>query len=268
VAELAADGNGEGALTVRAPDGSRRGQLGVVDGVGTLELWGQNGSRNVALSARGTNLNHGSVSLRDADGDELAFVAVILGTDEGHVFVRGPNGNANVAVEAERIVVANSAGGAEAGLSLVGGSGSVFADVKNFAVPHPEQDDLKIVYAAVEGPQPDMFVRGVVELADGAASIGLPEHFTVLASPGTLSVQLTPGSAAATGLGFDIIDEGQIDVRELLGGGGDYPVYFLIHALRKGYEDYATVVVSDAAPDAPAQPETGEAVGAPEDIGT
>ena len=72
-----------------------------------------------------------------------------------------------------------------------------------------------------------------------------PEHFVALANPDSITVQLTPGSLDSQGLGFSTIHDGRIDIGELRKGKGSYDVHYVVHALRRGYEDRQPVIAAD-----------------------
>ena len=64
----------------------------------------------------------------------------------------------------------------------------------------------------------------------------------VLAAPGTISAQLTPRSFESLGIAVDEIAADRIDIVELFDGSGSYDVHFLVHAVRRGFEDYQPVI--------------------------
>ena len=121
------------------------------------------------------------------------------------------------------------------------GTGWVVADVKSFRVAHPDKPDTDIVYAAIEGPEAAAYVRGTAHLSNGEAIIDLPEHFTSIASPEGLTVQVTPNSATSLGLAVEEKSIERIIVRELSNGKGDYDFDWEAKCIRKGYEDYQPI---------------------------
>ena len=125
------------------------------------------------------------------------------------------------------------------------GQGVVFGDIKSFIVEHPTRPGYKIVYISLEGPEAGMYDRGIVQLIDGRATIELPEHFAALANEQTITVQLTPGSLDSKGLAVGSIREGWIEIGELAGGTGSYDVHYLVHAVRRGFEDHQVVITEE-----------------------
>lgn len=135
---------------------------------------------------------------------------------------------------------------AKAGLFVnAQGKGQLFADLKNFVVDHPTQPGKQIVYTSLEGPEVAIYHRGVVQLDKGRAVIELPEHFAVLAAPGSVTVQLTPASLQSLGVAIVSVTVERIEIGELYGGTGAYDVHYVVHALRRGYEDQQPVVAAD-----------------------
>jgi hypothetical protein len=151
------------------------------------------------------------------------------------------------------------------------GTGQVWGQVKNFVVDHPEMPGMTITYAAVEGPEAAMFVRGTAQLRGGLAKVDLPEHFRLLASPRDMTVVLTPHSSDSLGLAREQLEPGRLVVREAQRGKGSYGFDYLVMAKRQGYEDYKVIrpweefrgAGPEACRDEGAAPEVSTAPGAP-----
>jgi hypothetical protein len=167
----------------------------------------------------------------------------------GAVHTHGFNGNVNAAMlgtglnpDHGAMVVYDAAGNPKARLHVdVNGTGFVIADIKSFRVPHPDQPDTDIVYAAIEGPEAAAYVRGTAHLNNGEAVIELPDHFTSIASGEGLTVQVTPNSATSRGLAVEEKSIQRILVRELSNGKGEYDFDWEVKCVRKGYEDYRVI---------------------------
>jgi len=195
--------------------------------VGDLWLYGPNTSPNVSLTATEGNNNHGAVSVYDSEGYARAQLFV------------DSSGDGQLALE-------NSKGILTAGIATDDSGGSVvWASQSCSVADHPSLPDSKIVYSALEGREAAIYCRGAVRLEQGRAVIELPEDFVALASPGTLTVQLTPGSLNSQGLAFETLGKGRIEIGELGGGTGSYPVHYLVHAERTGYENHKAVVSAE-----------------------
>lgn len=250
-----ADTPDHGRVTVKDADGAVRAHMQVLSAdagfVGTL---GPNGSANVELKTSGNNPDFGVVVVYDADGELRATMLPTAG-GAGTVLVAGANGKVNAAMSASvenpdhgQISVFDANGATQAGIRVnADGQGEVFADVKEFVVDYPGRPGSRITYTTLEGPEVGIYCRGVVQLINGMGRVTLPEHFTALASPGSLTIQLTPISFDSRGVGFEIRGDGQIEVRELNGGTGSYAVHFTAYAVRRGYESFQPVVNGSAA---------------------
>jgi hypothetical protein len=177
-----------------------------------------------------------------------AYVGTTLDGLSGYVDTHGNNGTVIAALTATRnpdhgaMVVFDGAENGKAYMIVdADGTGWVVADIKSFRVPHPDQPDTDIVYAAIEGPEAAAYVRGTAHLSNGAAVIELPDHFTSIASGEGLTVQLTPNSATSLGLAVEEKSNDRILVRELSNGKGDYDFDWEAKCVRKGYEDYQVI---------------------------
>jgi hypothetical protein len=238
-------------VVIRNADGEVRASMGLLqDGGGIAQVFGPNGNANVILSSLTDNGNFGFAGVYDAAGAPRASMQVLNPTGDGFIITRGPNGNSNVRVTSLLnfpnngfVSVDDADGNTQAGIYVNDtGQGIVFGDMKNFVVDHPNHAGMKIMYTSLEGPEAAIYYRGSVRLVSGRATIELPEHFTALADSDTITVQLTPGSLASKGLGFGAIHDGRIEIGELQHGKGSYEVHFVVHAVRKGYEDLKPVL--------------------------
>ena len=72
-------------------------------------------------------------------------------------------------------------------------NGSFAATTKSFVIDHPTKPGKKLRYASLEGPENGVYVRGKLE---GTNVITLPEYWTKLIDPDTISVNLTPYGSA------------------------------------------------------------------------
>jgi hypothetical protein len=92
-----------------------------------------------------------------------------------------------------------------------------------------------------------MYYRGVATLVNGRATVDLPEHFAVLASPDGMTVQLTPRSAASNGVAATVLRPDRLEILELMNGTGSYEVCYRVEAVRIGFEDYEPVLTAEEA---------------------
>lgn len=184
------------------------------------------------------------------DGGTTRAYISLSSTGGGYLETRGANGNSNIVMTTSSgtsgnhgyFSVADSAGSSQAGMYVnTAGDGIVWGDTKNFRLDNPNQEGTEIWYASLEGPEAAAYIRGTAKLVDGRATITLPDHFLVVASPSGLTVQLTPLSAESRGLAVVEKSLDGIVVQELNNGTGTYEFDFFVTAVRKGYEDYEVI---------------------------
>ncbi len=113
--------------------------------------------------------------------------------------------------------------------------------VKPFVEPNPDDPETDIWYAAVEGPEAAMYVRGTAHLVDGRALVELPDHFTALAAEEGMTVQLTPASLKSKGLAVVRQSLSGIEVGELMNGGGSYPFHWEVKAVRAKHRGFKVI---------------------------
>lgn len=236
---------------------------------------GTNGNRSAALTSIVGLPGHGAVGTFDTLGNTRAGMFTDGGAD-GHFFlynhfgtttvemsnygneteseggfvhVRGPNGNLNAAMwflngwpNNGFIDVFDSLGQNQAGMYVdTAGNGVIFADQKNFRIDNPNDPETEIWYASLEGPEAGTYFRGTAKLESGRAVVQFPEHFTVVASPVGMTVQVVPLSAKSLGMAVTEKTAEYIVVEELNNGTGSYSFDFTVSAVRKGYEDYKVI---------------------------
>lgn len=68
-------------------------------------------------------------------------------------------------------------------------SGTLSATAKSFLIPHPTKEGKKLRYGSLEGPENGVYVRGRLT---GSSVIELPEYWTKLVDPDSITVNLTP----------------------------------------------------------------------------
>jgi len=67
-------------------------------------------------------------------------------------------------------------------------NGTLTATSKSFLIPHPTKPGKKLRYGSLEGPENGVYVRGRLQ---GTGCIQLPEYWTKLVDPDSITVQLT-----------------------------------------------------------------------------
>jgi hypothetical protein len=71
----------------------------------------------------------------------------------------------------------------------VGISGALNATTKSFNIPHPTKEGKNLRYGSLEGPEFGVYVRGLLQNSN---VIELPEYWTKLVNPNSITVTLTP----------------------------------------------------------------------------
>jgi hypothetical protein len=66
--------------------------------------------------------------------------------------------------------------------------GSFAATTKSFLIDHPTRANMKLRYGSLEGPENGVYVRGRLT----GDTINLPEYWTKLVDPASITVDLTP----------------------------------------------------------------------------
>ena len=101
------------------------------------------------------------------------------------------------------------------------------AQVKAFNIPHPTKEGKRLWHGCLEGPEYGVYVRGRLKNNN---TIELPEYWTGLVDPDSITVQLTP-MGASQDLIVDSINWGrQVVVRSVAGTGID--CFYLIQGTR------------------------------------
>jgi hypothetical protein len=126
--------------------------------------------------------------------------------------------------------------------------GDIFGRSKHFVMPHPTDEAKDIVYASIEGPEAAAYIRGRATLQNGKVRVEFPEHFILVINLDTLTILLTPRSAASKGLA--IVEPGStgFGVQELFDGTGSYQFDYFVSGVRRGYEGYQPVVTKGSSP--------------------
>ncbi|HLV01314.1 MAG TPA: hypothetical protein VKZ59_08610, partial [Acidobacteriota bacterium] len=168
-----------------------------------------------------TNAGAGFIAIRNpsAGRDLVRLTHLDSNSQVGVVAVFGQTGNEPIA-------------------GINGATGEVFGQTKSFIVDDPTQEGRMIQYTSIEGPEAAIYVRGQVNLRSGRAFVQFPPHFAALAVDDSITITLTPRSAASLGVAAASVSGDGFEVVELHSGTGSYPVDYVAYAVRQGYEDY------------------------------
>jgi hypothetical protein len=107
-------------------------------------------------------------------------------------------------------------------------NGSLVATTKSFDIEHPTNENMRLRYGSLEGPENGVYVRGKTS----STTITLPEYWTGLVDPDSITVQLTP-----TGKYRKLYVEDISDNTVTVGGArGRTEFFYFIQAERKDVE--------------------------------
>ena len=111
--------------------------------------------------------------------------------------------------------------------ATINATSGVNSVVKAFNIPHPTKEGKRLWHGCLEGPEHGVYVRGRLKNNN---TIELPEYWTGLVDPDSITVQLTP-MGASQDLIVDSINWGrQVVVRSVAGTGID--CFYLIQGTR------------------------------------
>ena len=107
-------------------------------------------------------------------------------------------------------------------------NGHISASTKSFLIDHPTKPDKKLQYACLEGPENGVYVRGHTN--DNL--IDLPNYWTALVDPESITVQLTAKDAPQPFLYVS----GVLDNQVHLISDREISAYYVVNATRKDVE--------------------------------
>ncbi|NND31956.1 MAG: hypothetical protein HKN76_05140 [Saprospiraceae bacterium] len=213
---------------------------------GQLDLYtGVNGNRIASLGSTAMNSNLGALRLYSSDGNTRWYSATSA-DDYGYSVAYGDNGNWNsyIGTSASQhnhgyMSVHDASGTLQAGMYVnPAGQGVIFADVKNFRISNPLEEDSEIWYASLEGPEAGAYERGTATLVDGEAFVPYSDHFKVVANTATMTVNITALEWDTYGLAVIEKANNGFWVKELKGGTGNFSFDWEVKCARAGKEDY------------------------------
>lgn len=232
-------------FSMMQPDGDDGVLLGSSGFGGLVTMYGAGGDVVADIGRNASNTDSGKMRLYDDSGHNAIDATA---ADGGQIWVSASNndnvyiGTVDGTTTLGKVAVYDSFNDESAGLTTNGfGQGILFADVKNFRMDHPLEDDKEIWYACVEGPEAAAYERGTAQLVNGEAEIQFPAHFELVANHETMTVMLTPLSADCKGLAVVEKTARGFKVKELFQGSGTYAFDWEVKCVRNGYEDYRVI---------------------------
>ena len=106
--------------------------------------------------------------------------------------------------------------------------GLLTATQKSFTIDHPTKEGMKLRYGSLEGPENGVYVRGKL---DGTNVIELPEYWTKLVDPDSITVQLTSIGSAQS-----LYVEYIVDNTIIVGGSENVKCFYMVNGERVDVE--------------------------------
>ncbi len=212
-----------------------------------MEFRNQEDMETVQISTTITG-HHGRIDIKN-NAEDIRLTSLVLPDGAGLVETKGPNGNFNVTLSNlvggannGYIAVQDANGSTRAGMYIDNfNQSALFADVKNFRMDHPEQEDKHIWYASVEGPEAAAYERGTATLENGEITVTFSDHFQLVGNSTTMTVLLTPLEWDPYGLAVIEKTATGFTVKELKGGTGNFSFDWEVKCVRNGYENYEVI---------------------------
>ncbi len=237
---------GDGSLTLKEPFNGNNNQV-IIDADESLIAIRNNNQPLIDLTK--TSAGGGRIDITNQFGNnatvQLATDATLGMGSVSTFFASSLNTLLNVSSASSEyggIAIYDANQNAQAGLAIdTNGDGLIFADVKNFRMDHPENEEEEIWYASLEGPEAGAYERGPAPLVNGEAFVPFSDHYTLVIAEEGMTVMLSPLSAESLGLAvIEKTTEG-FKVKELYGGTGNYSFDWEVKGVRKGFEDYQVI---------------------------
>jgi hypothetical protein len=117
-------------------------------------------------------------------------------------------------------------------------NGSLNAITKSFVIGHPTKPGMKLRYGSLEGPENGVYVRGRLK---GSTTIQLPDYWTKLVDPDSITVTLTPIGKHQK-LYVEAIKDNTVIVENDAMFGGSIDCYYVVFAERADTDKLAVEI--------------------------
>jgi hypothetical protein len=117
-------------------------------------------------------------------------------------------------------------------------NGSLNAITKSFVITHPTKPNMKLRYGSLEGPENGVYVRGRLK---GSTTIQLPDYWTKLVDPDSITVTLTPIGKHQK-LYVEAIKDNTVIVENDAMFGGSIDCYYVVFAERADTDKLAVEI--------------------------
>ena len=190
-----------------------------------------NSTHYIGTTAIALNRSSASQSLTgvNIDGSAGSATTATTATNQSGGTVAATTGSFSGAVS---ITDATASTSTTTGALLVTGGvgiqGALNATSKSFSIPHPTKPNKTLRYGSLEGPEFGIYVRGRLTNNN---TIELPDYWTKLADPATITVQLTP-IGRHQDLYIDSIDDNKVVVANSNLLGKKIDCFYIVYAER------------------------------------
>ena len=107
-------------------------------------------------------------------------------------------------------------------------NGSLNAITKSFVISHPTKPGMRLRYGSLEGPENGVYIRGRLK---GSTTIQLPDYWTKLVDPESITVQVTPIGKHQK-LYVEAIKDNTVIIENDAMFGGSIDCYYVVFAER------------------------------------
>jgi hypothetical protein len=202
--------------------------LYTTDAGGQLEVFGQNETPNVFIGCTNEDTNAGGVFTRNRnDGDLVRISHLIDYPFNGGVEIygaAGPKGTFYVAPNGKSQLWVDE---------IYNNDGTrLYSSTADYSLRTRSDGGADPCYVTETGDN-QLIVRGTATLRNGSYTVTLPAEAASKILEQTLTVQLTPRSAASKGLAIVDSQAGSFTVAELMSGDGSYAFDWTLTALRR-----------------------------------
>jgi hypothetical protein len=221
------DAPSHGGIGVYDENGKKAQLYSGLDGAGELILFGSNGNSNVLIGGTTDAPNMGGVWTKNSDGKDLVKITHLIGYPNGSISIHNasgpkgmfyvmPNGNSRLIVD-----------------EIYDNSGySIRSSTADYSLQTRSDTGGDPCYVTETGDN-QIVARGTATLQNGSYTVTLPRDAAAKIRENTLTVQVTPLSAASKGLAVVRKEAGSFTVSELMSGAGSYAFDWTLTALRR-----------------------------------
>jgi hypothetical protein len=217
-----------GSVDVNDANGTKGAFFVDPNGSGSLHLYGPNGTPNVTIGNDGTEANVGGVWTKNRNGGSLVGISALTSyPSNGAISICDAIG-----IKGQFCVTSN--GKSRLVVDEIYNTSGVrlASSTADYSLLTRSNGGADPCYVTETGDR-QIVVRGTATLQKGSYTVTLPAEASSKIQEQTLTVQLTPRSAASKGLAIVDSQAGSFTVAELMSGDGSYAFDWTLTALRR-----------------------------------